>query len=115
MISDDVIEAVANAISEVALREGQETGDVSSEKLARAAIEAYQAAVGDGWQPIETAPDGEFFAIMWFQLPARGHAEAQEFIWVGPVGDDCDGHRASHWIPLPEPPLVPMRTGRRKP
>jgi hypothetical protein len=74
-----------------------------------------------GWQPIETAPrDGSWFVI----VDRDGHCEAgrydpprhTRYVAVGDglfraeevVTYEWDGfnnfHRATHWVPLPEPP-----------
>ena len=83
----------------------------------RAAIAAYQAVVGEGWQPIESAPkdfvttvdlwNGERNADCIWGRSTYGRV----YCWIRETGYDSDGPvwdalrpSPTHWMPLPEPP-----------
>ncbi len=65
---------------------------------------AYPAGPCDcgagGWQPIETAPDGDILLLGWWCefLGAKSWECEVEFYGRG------DGHCATHWMHLPSPP-----------
>lgn len=75
--------------------------------LAAETVKAYLAALGDGWQPIETAPrDGT--RVLLFAPATKDRAAvvrndywwSQERAWAHMRPD----HSYTHWRPLPAPP-----------
>jgi len=94
-------------------------------KQARAAVSAYLAASGDGWQPIETAPkDGK--AIDLYVLGPLGFGRRLPFVWWGLDPDgwygttiNADGSNAisggltpTHWMPIPAPPSSELKSSQ---
>lgn len=84
---------------------------------AQAAIEAYRAAMreaGEGWQPIETAPRDGAPVLLWLPDADRGQPSVECAQWWGDcwwtnggpnAGQDMDEWaKATHWMPLPNPP-----------
>lgn len=74
------------------------------------------------WQPIETAPKDGTHILLWFNVPASMFETNVAIGFWSDLADDwpevepwfmleCDsapltafGARATHWMPLPEPP-----------
>lgn len=65
-------------------------------------------ACGRGWQPIETAPKGGKWMLLWWpgvtDVPFAGYEVNGR--WYGaPTGDTWDReNQPTHWMHLPEPP-----------
>jgi hypothetical protein len=111
------------------------------EVAVRSAITAYVSALGDGWQPIETAPkDGTAILLSWFDAIddyvepdaavaghwthwadrsgwyLRGFGVLNEgggyFSGIGESSDDgWPKLHPTHWRPLPEPPAMLAAAG----
>lgn len=91
-------------------------------------MSGIREALAPAWQPIETAPkDGSVFLIACIDDDAKGYEvgwyepyHAREYVPVDghpdlfrlerPLITDWAGfnnfHRATHWMPLPEPPVT---------
>lgn len=66
-----------------------------------------------GWQPIETAPSGEY-VLLYLTRPSRSHVAWDIGANDGNGWYDQSAHelepydwRATHWQPLPPPPVKP--------
>lgn len=82
----------------------------------RCAKEEGQDEMGE-WQPIETAPkDGTHIlgwakrfacprAIYWQPCGDRNYPHPEGGFWLSVIGKKHSG-LATHWMPLPEPPLM---------
>ena len=74
----------------------------------RAAIAAYQAEVGEGWQPIESAPKDGTSILIFCGFSIVGSWVTDGARVKNGWSDDKQGinpiFMATHWQPLPEPP-----------
>lgn len=110
--ADEQIEAAAKAVRQA--HRACHSGYATDREVARAAITAYEASKGDGWQPIETAPmngtwilvhaafedgspDGSPQVVQWKYDP-RG------FTWKPYEGSALHERIVKAWRPLPSPP-----------
>ena len=123
MIDDELTNAALEAFSDRYIK-----GDCTSFDAMRAALEAYEAAKPDKWQPIETAPrdDSEFMIGRWFYEHEFWDDKKNEWVeigkreWVQTIShhENPDGPHAcrgwnhrngpinkpTHYRPLPEGP-----------
>ena len=111
-ITDEMVERAAIAWCSVAGVPFEMTMRSVTLESARAALAAALVGRDDGWQSVETAPHGEDVLLY---CPEYGFASPAH-VEVGPysTGWRRDGYstmsyhaRATHWRPLPEPPLTP--------
>jgi hypothetical protein len=111
-LTDERIDALNQQAQDAAIS----TGVPPHRALARAILEASQAAPQQGWQPIETAPK-DTRVLLWgtfwndrdvFQYPLIGLWSPQDEHWLIP----CEYRfkvRPTHWQPLPPPPTKEPR------
>ncbi len=128
-VGEDVVERVANALIRVKLKlddapQGREYGylnsliwDDSTRDLARAAIAAMpgkEAALRDGWRPIESAPkdgyilltEGSFIVMGAWD---RGRQKWQRYLpeYFGKDNEYFSEKMLfTHWMQLPKPPTA---------
>lgn len=80
----------------------------SDDHLYAVAREAFIAGRADRWQPIDTAPEGEYVLTTGFigNDPALGRwqdvAKREADLWFCQTEDQL--YPPTHWMPLPEPP-----------
>lgn len=121
-VSEPLREAVANHLREWVLdRFGKRIFITTANALADDLIRLISSRGSGGWQPIETAPrdgtqiltfcdrDGSIEIDAWWTRPVHHFEEAGDGLFRK-VEDDpyvswsSNGHRATHWQPLPTPP-----------
>lgn len=78
---------------------------------------------GAGWASIETAPRDGRVVLLYRPLAQLTHdpvmtirqtTSRPQFCWPATIPEGCDGLNytegacyATHWMPLPEPPVIP--------
>lgn len=67
-----------------------------------ALIAAIAALKATGWQPIESAPLGDFLVVIkgWVTAAYRNHGEPIKSAGL----HEPFVHQPTHWMPLPQPP-----------
>jgi hypothetical protein len=87
------------------------------EALLTEAAAALEAARGDGWQPIETAPNEAWFLVHsdrgWIGLARRSDPDyAPDEGWFEDEHTEfLDPAWLTHWRPLPAPPAIDRARG----
>lgn len=126
MITDEMVEAAARSDAEFDKRGWLEMPKHERERYLARARKSLTAANATAWRPIESAPrDGTWFVIFiptddrgWFEVGRHDPYMTTDYVETEPGSGlyraekrpsyDWRGfnnfHRATHWMPLPEPP-----------
>jgi hypothetical protein len=83
------------------------TDDVIAIASALLSLVARDDAGREEWQPIETAPKGGTWILLWWErvtdAPFAGYHSRGQWC-AAPSGDVWGGAGPTHWRPLPSPP-----------
>lgn len=73
------------------------------------------------WQPMETAPTDGTDVLLWWPFWCKGRPTIGRFgykniqQWLAPEALEGDGDPPTHWMPLPDPPVVGVVSARIDP